>query len=661
MSKPPPPPPIPGFGSSAAAKGEPAKGGNGQSDASIEELDSGLLEMVSDAEGDEASDTDPRHTVQGVGAVGTPPSQPSQRKARGGAARRPEENTPVREHPEVAPAAREEAPRVDRLAPIVDEKNKKKEKEPQVQKMPLEGRRFGRFELLLEMGSGGMATLYLSRIRGPQNFEKLIAIKKIHDHLSKEDEFVEMFLDEARISAMIHHPHVVQIFDLGSIEGAYFIAMEYVHGQDLSQILRAAIRSRNESFSWAYAARLVADTAAGLHAAHELKDAEDNPIGLVHRDVSPQNILVSYDGHVKVVDFGIAYAAEKISQTGVGTLKGKASYMSPEQSRGQRVDRRSDVFALGILLFESVCLKRLFREENEAATLLRVGAADVPRPRSIRPDVPAELERIILKALAKEPDGRFATAAELQGALEQLLVSKGNVVGPAQLAQLMDELFHDRKRIRDGQIREVAARPTTNVGQAIGMSTTTVTQLDSLHEAEDGPSRRWVKPLVIALVVAAAVALGGVLGLPYLRGGGAADREKGSGDAGAMTPPARRPAMRSMTAVPLRPPPRRREAPEPEKVLLQIKIRPPGAKAQILFRGNEYRQHELELLVTPQDSPEVVRVEAPGYWPLSRHITVNAKTKLKHEFELKRIPRRIRIRRPPRRRPPDDDLKLLPD
>jgi serine/threonine-protein kinase len=558
----------------------------------------------------------------------------------------PEGAIPSRPHVGIAPGAASAPPRSDVLAPIDGGKRKKEE----TGQTSVVGRSFGRFELLLEMGSGGMATLYLSRIRGPQNFEKLIAIKKIHDHLSKEEEFVDMFLDEARISAMIHHPNVVQIFDLGSIDEAYFIAMEYVHGQDLSQMLRGVIRTKNQTYGWAHAARLVADAAAGLHAAHELKSTEGKPLGLVHRDVSPQNILVSYDGHLKVVDFGIAYAAEKISQTSVGTLKGKASYMSPEQSRGQIVDRRSDVFALGILLFECCCMKRLFREENEAATLLRVGAADVPRPRTIRPALPAELERIILRALAKKPDDRFETASEMAQALEQLLVSRGEVVGPAQIESLMGELFHDRKRIRDSQLREVSARPSTNVGPAIGVSTTTVTQLAGLDAAETGPSRRWVLPVVVGLVAVVLLVLVGVILYPRLTG------DKKTAAAPALVAPAPRPEP--MQVVKLKPP-----VNKATKVLLEIKIKPAKAKATILFRGKEYRQNALELLVVPTNTTEVVRVEAPGYHSVTKHITVNAQAMLKHEIELKRQAGRPMRPIRPLIRPrmgPDDDLKGLP-
>jgi len=682
MTKPPPPPPpIPGAGRKAPSTSGGPKGGNGKSEVGAELLDSDLLRLVEEPaprptsarqetvqklKGGRASRSKKaRETIMGVGpspgALAKDAGKSAAAKGRHGSGAKPaeaeEEITPVREHVEIPPEARRSGPKADLLAPI-DEgaaKKKRSKDDSSPEALPVQGRRFGRFELLLEMGSGGMATLYLARIRGPQNFEKLIAIKKIHDHLSREEEFVDMFLDEARISAMIHHPNVVQIFDLGSIDGAYFIAMEYIHGQDFAQLLRAVIRTRNETYSWPYAARIVADAAAGLHAAHELVDAEGKPLGLVHRDVSPQNLLVTYDGYAKVVDFGIAYAAEKISHTGVGTLKGKASYMSPEQSRGKPVDRRSDVFALGILLFESTCLKRLFREDSEAATLLRVGEADVPRPRSIRPSLPVELEQIILKALAKDPDDRFATAADLQQALERLLVSRGTVVGPTQVAQLMDELFHDRKRIRDSQIRDVTARPTTNVGAAIGVSTTTVTQLGALDEAESGPARRWLKPLLIGAVAAAAVALAVLLALPYLRG--QAEQPVRSAP-GPMAPP-RRPAVRQV-AVPLRPPPRRNEAPEVQKVLLEIHVKPRRARATILFRGKYFQQNDLEILVKPADTPEVVLVEAPGYQSISRAITVNPKVSLKHDFVLRRVVIRRRPARPQRRPMQETDLKLLP-
>ncbi len=213
------------------------------------------------------------------------------------------------------------------------------------------GRRLGRYELLLEMGSGGMATLYLARMAGPRRFEKLVAIKKIHDHLTSRQDFVDMFLDEAQISARIQHPNVVQLFDLGEADGSYFIAMEYVHGVNLAGLLRAVSGRGSGQYGWPQAAWIVAEAAAGLHAAHELLTTDGRPMNLVHRDVSPQNILVSYDGNVKVADFGIAFAAERITHTSSGVLKGKIPYMAPEQAAGEPLDRRADVFALGTLLF----------------------------------------------------------------------------------------------------------------------------------------------------------------------------------------------------------------------------------------------------------------------------------------------------------------------
>jgi len=214
--------------------------------------------------------------------------------------------------------------------------------------------RLGRFELLMEISHGGMATLYLARMSGPQSFEKLVAVKRIHDHLAKERQFVEMFFDEARIAARIEHPNVASIFDLGEMDGIFYLAMEYVHGENLKDVIRESIR-QHIAIPWTIIVTIVAEAARGLHAAHELKNSEGRLLGVVHRDVSPQNIVVSYDGHVKVIDFGVAYAAERVTHTEEGSVKGKLAYMSPEQVAGEPVDRRSDIFSLGIVLHEALC------------------------------------------------------------------------------------------------------------------------------------------------------------------------------------------------------------------------------------------------------------------------------------------------------------------
>ncbi len=315
---------------------------------------------------------------------------------------------------------------------------------------------FGRYELLVEMGYGGMATLYLARMSGPSNFEKLLAIKKIHEQLVAEPQMVAMFLDEARISARIQHPNVVQIFEFDEVAGAHYIAMEYVHGHDFAALLQAVGQHPECAYRWSHAARVVADAAAGLHAAHELTTADGRSLNLVHRDVSPQNLLLSYQGYVKVADFGIATAVDKLSQTLAGTVKGKVAYMSPEQVRGGAVDRRTDIFALGIVLWEAVTLQRLFREPTDVATMKRVAEADVPRPRSIARDLPVTVERVIMKALARNPDERYQTAAELRRALEKAMSSAGELLGSSAIEDLMAELFANYKIKKDLEIKQAA-------------------------------------------------------------------------------------------------------------------------------------------------------------------------------------------------------------
>jgi len=477
---------------------------------------------------------------------------------------------------------------------------------------PLANRNFGRYELLLKMGAGGMATIYLGRTCGLQGFEKRVVIKKIHDHLADEKQFVDMFMDEARISAMIHHPNVVQIFDLGSIDEALFIAMEYVEGVDLAQLLNAAFRMDRSTFGWDFAVRIVADSAAGLHAAHELTDTSGKNIGLVHRDVSPQNILVSYGGHVKIVDFGIAYAAEKISQTQTGTLKGKLAYMSPEQSRGETLDRRSDVFALGIVLFEAVCRRRLFRSKTEAETLLRVSAADVPRPSLIRPEIPEDLEEIILKALQGDRNLRYQTAQELQRALEELLASKAMVVGSTQIGELMTRLFHDQKLIREQHLREQSELST--VGQALQFdaqdsiqeaASATANNVVSTQESEVPQHPRRLAtalPLVIGVIGILAVIIATVVVVMHL--GTSAPRPAKSAEEPRSQPPAPQPDT-GMPAL----------RPSADSVVLTFFITPGGAA---LFLNNKEHLADKATLkrvvhLKRNETPIKIKVTAIGY------------------------------------------------
>ncbi len=296
-----------------------------------------------------------------------------------------------------------------------------------------------------------MAQVWLARQSGMQGFEKLLVIKQVLPHLADTDEFITMFLDEARLAARLDHPNVVQVFDLGQEDDTLYIAMEYIHGEDLRRIDKAS-REKRRPIPVPLVCRIIADAAAGLHYAHALKDARGESLGIVHRDVSPQNILVTFDGGVKVVDFGIAKAANKANKTRSGVLKGKYAYMSPEQASGKEIDSRTDVFALGIMLHELLTGQRLFKRKSEILTLHAVVRCEVVPPSKLNPVVPAGLDPIVMKALAQDREDRFASAQTFELALEDFLLSLGQPSSNAHLAVYMREVFADRLDVeaRDG-------------------------------------------------------------------------------------------------------------------------------------------------------------------------------------------------------------------
>ncbi|AFE09892.1 serine/threonine protein kinase [Corallococcus coralloides DSM 2259] len=314
---------------------------------------------------------------------------------------------------------------------------------------------YGSYQLLKRLATGGMAQIYLARRPGSDAPDKLLVLKRILPHLSENDEFVRMFLDEARIAARLAHPNVVQIYDLGAEGDTFFIAMEYIHGVDARRLWKRS-ETAGRPLPVPIVCRILLEACAGLDYAHKKTDAAGRPLGIVHRDVSPQNILVTFDGGVKVVDFGIAKAADQATVTRSGVLKGKYSYMSPEQAAGQRVDRRSDVFALGVVLHELLTGGRLFKRVSDMLTLSAVAECNVPVPSQVAPRVPVELDAIVLKALAKDPDARYQHAQELQRALEGWLASQPQPCGtPADLAGYMRELYSDRltEEARSGEVQ----------------------------------------------------------------------------------------------------------------------------------------------------------------------------------------------------------------
>ncbi|MBX3276187.1 MAG: serine/threonine protein kinase [Sandaracinaceae bacterium] len=310
----------------------------------------------------------------------------------------------------------------------------------EVSKVEGRDRRLGRYELIYEIGHGGMANVFLARARGPAGFQRWFAIKRVHDQLAKNRDFVNMFLDEARIAAAIQHPNVAQVFDLGEVDGRYFLAMEYLHGEPLTS-LATRFSVAVGRMPPGLAAYLVARAADGLHHAHEATDASGQPMNLVHRDVSPHNVFITYDGQVKLTDFGVAKAAGRITHTETGVVKGKLAYASPEQVKGAPLDRRSDLFALGVILWEISTGRRLFRGSTDAETLHRIYSGYRLSPSALVPGFPPELERIIDRALANDPDARYPTAQELARDLDRFLATSSAPAGSADLARAMREHF----------------------------------------------------------------------------------------------------------------------------------------------------------------------------------------------------------------------------
>jgi serine/threonine protein kinase len=299
---------------------------------------------------------------------------------------------------------------------------------------------FGKYLLLERINVGGMAEVFIAKAFGVEGFERFLAIKKILPTMAEDQEFITMFIDEARISVQLNHANVVHIHELGKYDETYFIAMEYVAGRDLRTILER-YRRRKEIMPTAQAVFIASKMCEGLDYAHRKKDARGQDLGIIHRDVSPQNILVSYEGEVKIIDFGIAKAANRSQKTQAGILKGKFGYMSPEQVRGMPIDRRSDIFAVGVILYEMLTGEKLFVGESDFSTLEKVRNAEVPLPRQFNPNIPSGLEKVVLKGLAREPEDRYQWASDLQEDLMRFLLAGDAIYSGKHLSSFMKEAF----------------------------------------------------------------------------------------------------------------------------------------------------------------------------------------------------------------------------
>lgn len=300
--------------------------------------------------------------------------------------------------------------------------------------------RFGKYLLMDKIAAGGMAELFLAKQTGVKGFEKVVAIKRILPGLTQDQEFVGMFINEAKLAAILSHQHIVQIFDLGTTDGFYYIAMEYVMGKDLRALVQRS-QARSLPLTVGHALLIASRICAGLDYAHRKKDLHGRDLHLVHRDVSPQNILISYEGEIKLVDFGIAKAATQTTETRTGTLKGKLAYMSPEQATGKPLDHRSDIFSLGIVLHELVTGRRMFTGNNEFAIIEQVRQAQIAPPSEINRDLPPEVDELVMKALAKNPVDRFQQASDMELAIDHLIAAKGYAFSSLSLANYMHTLF----------------------------------------------------------------------------------------------------------------------------------------------------------------------------------------------------------------------------
>jgi serine/threonine protein kinase len=313
-------------------------------------------------------------------------------------------------------------------------------------------RRLGKYTLVRKLAAGGMAEVFLAIQRSVGGFEKLIVIKLILKALDGDYAFVDMLLHEARVAATLSHPNIVQVFDVASVDGEFFIAMEHVHGEDLRAVVRQMKSRSIPEFPIEHALSIVLGICAGLSYAHEKRDLDGRPLNIVHRDVSPQNVVVTFSGGVKLVDFGIAKSeaakdeAPSIEDSDVGRLRGKIPYMSPEQARGETVDWRSDIFSAGVMLFELTTGRRLFKTASELETLKLICDGPYPLPSQVREGYPAGLETIVMRALARDRGERWQSAREMQAALEEFVRVERLPVSPVTLSGLMRALFEDKLR-----------------------------------------------------------------------------------------------------------------------------------------------------------------------------------------------------------------------
>ena len=506
---------------------------------------------------------------------------------------------------------------------------------------------FGKYELLRKIASGGMGQVFLAREHGT-GFERLVVLKLILPHLAEDDEFLSMFLDEAGLVARLTHPNLITILDLTEIEGRHCLAMEYVQGDDVRRLDKTS-RAQGKTLPVGLILRIIADAAAGLHYAHQARDAQGKPLRLVHRDVSPQNILVGFDGGVKVIDFGVAKAATSSQNTATGVLKGKYPYMSPEQASGLAIDARSDLFALGVVMWELLTGKRLFKGESDMMTLRLVKDCQVPRPSQLNPRLPPGLDEVVLKALAPSPDQRYPDCGAFRLALEDYALNLRLPSSSAHLAAFLRELYADRiahetdpaKLDQLAEDADLDSRSNSSLSGVPGLmgpagrSSASRAMRGSPHGVVPGTrsrqaaappqpkeKTRGTAPLarpppeparrIPWLPVATA-------GLGLLIAGAGIVFFRSPADATPVRPPVEVAVPHQPEIAPeVQPPPRR--APEPVRhVKLPVITEPPGARVSV--NGEERGETPLRLELEAGAAPVSVTLALNGYEPVTRQVS----------------------------------------
>jgi serine/threonine protein kinase len=519
---------------------------------------------------------------------------------------------------------------------------------------------FGRYELLKKLAAGGMGQVFLARRKGV-GFEKLVVLKRILPHLVEDEEFFTMFLDEARLTARLNHPNIAQIFDVEAEAGQHLVVMEYVAGEDVRRLEKKA-RQSGSKIPLGAILRIIADASAGLDYAHKARDEQGNPMGLVHRDISPQNVLVGFDGGVKLIDFGVAKAAGRAQHTTTGVLKGKFPYMSPEQAEGEELDGRSDIFALGIVMWELLCDKRLFKGDNDMMSQRLVKQCQVPPPSSIDKKLPKQLDAIVLKALAKNRDDRYEDANALRLAIEEYVMATSTPASSAHLAAYMQKLYAEQiERQRDpANLDELG--PDSNLEGFSGGPMATPAPGRSRSRSQPSGTRSGVKtggaaqmsqdafdaagptvkartrsqageakssvaaPLIIA---ALALALGGVGVWAYLT--------QIKPPQAAVQPPVpevKPPPVKPVEAAPAgggeTPPP----VVQPAQLAFRVQSEPPGAEVE--YGGRRLGLTPLEVLLLRSELPAVLKVSRDGFEPQSTTVTEDSGPQLSLQLTKKR-------------------------